>query len=56
MVMEFYELDIHRKLMKQGIQVKLNQQFGLKIREKSLFEDQKKCGLEFGRKDENSDF
>ena len=30
--------------------------FGIKIMEKSLFENQQKSVLKFGRKDENSDF
>ena len=56
MIMKFYELDIHRKLIKKEsneTQIKI---FGLKIREKSLFQNQQKFAPKFGQNDEQCDF
>ena len=48
--MEFYDLDIHGKLIKK---IKL---FGLKIREKSMFQNQKKSLPKFEQNEEQFDF
>ena len=50
MIGEFHEFDIHRKLMKQGIQ------FRFKIREISLFQNQQKFEPKLGENEEQKDF
>ena len=46
MLIKFYESDIHGKLMEQGI----NEINVDKMRKKSLFKNQQKYALKFGRK------
>ena len=55
-VMKFYEIDIHRKLMKKESNETKIKIFRIKIREKSLFQNQQKSAPKFGRNDEKFDF
>ena len=54
--MEFYEFAIHRKLMKQEIQWNKIKWFRIKIREISLFRNQKKLEPNLGENEEQIDF
>ena len=51
--MKIYESDIHGKLIEQGIQEAKYFLIELKIREKSLFRNQQKSVMKFGRNDKN---
>ena len=54
--MNFYELDIHKNLMKRKSNETKIKKFGLTIREKSLFQNQQKSAPKFGQNDGNFDF
>ena len=55
-MMKFYDFAIHRKLMKQEFYKIKIKQFGLKIREKFLFQNQQKSALNLGENEEQFDF
>ena len=54
MIMKFYKLDMHGKLMKKESNETKIKSFGLKIWEKFLFQNQKKSTPKFGEIKNNS--